>query len=155
MDDSRIYGAGWQEALSPLSLEIRFVMERVKLLTDQIPQLDEQLQDHMTEQQSFLRSVPDLGPVWTPTILAEILPVFHPGDQHGAREFVAAAGLDVKQFDSGDLVGHGRMIAASTISSLSCRQQDAPRHLQCPQEQPSIHTYPQLNRNSISAHDWC
>jgi transposase len=92
-----------------LSLEIRFVMERVNLLIDQIAQLDEQLQDLMTEQQSLLRSVPGLGPVWAPTVLAEILPVFHPEDQHGAGKFVATAGLDVKQFDSGDQVGRGRM----------------------------------------------
>ncbi len=35
--------------------------------------------------------------------------MFHPEDQHGARKFVATAGLDVKQFDSGDVEGRGRM----------------------------------------------
>ncbi len=92
-----------------LALEIRFVMERVNLLIDQIAQLDEQLRDLVSEQQTLLQSIPGLGPVWAPTILAEILPVFHPEDQHGARKFVATAGLDVKQFDSGDQVGRGRM----------------------------------------------
>ena len=115
--------------------------------------------------------------------------MFHPEDQHGARKFVATAGLDVKQFDSGDLVGRGRMskrgsrylctavMQASEIAvfeshdplftrvyqrhidrgkhHLVARQQDAPRRLQCPQEQPSLHTYPQLNGDSIFAHDWC
>ena len=35
--------------------------------------------------------------------------MFHPEDQHGARKFVATAGIDVMQFDSGDQVGRGRM----------------------------------------------
>ena len=92
-----------------LALEIRFVMERVNLLIEQIAQLDEQLQQLVSEQQTLLRSIPGLGPVWAPTVLAEILPVFHPEDQRGARKLVATAGLDVKQFDSGDLSGRGRM----------------------------------------------
>ena len=92
-----------------LALEIRFVMERVNLLIEQIAQLDERLQDLMSEQQTLLQSIPGLGPVWAPTILAEILPVFHPEDQHGARKLVATAGLDVKQFDSGAQTGRGRM----------------------------------------------
>ena len=91
-----------------LSLEIRFVMERVNLLIEQIAQLDAQLQDLVTEQQTLLRSIPALGPVCAPTVLAEILPVFHPEDQRGARKFVATAGLDVKQFDSGDVTGRGK-----------------------------------------------
>ena len=92
-----------------LALEVRFVMERVNLLIDQIAQLDEQLRDLVSEQQTLLQSIPGLGPVWAPTILAEILPVFHPEDRHGARKFVATAGLDVKQFDSGEQVGRGRI----------------------------------------------
>ena len=92
-----------------LALEIRFVMERVNLLIDQIAQLDKRLRAFMTEQQTLLQSIPGLGPVWAPTILAEVLPVFHPEDQHGAGKFVATAGIDVKQFDSGDQIGRGRM----------------------------------------------
>ena len=61
------------------------------------------------EQQTLLQSIPGLGPVWAPTILAEVLPVFHPEDRHGADKFVATAGIDVKQFDSGDQIGRGRM----------------------------------------------
>ena len=90
-------------------LEIRFVMEHVNLLIEQIAQLDQQLQDFASEQQTLLRSIPGLGPVWAPTILAEILPVFHPEDQRGARKLVVTAGIDVKQFDSGDQIGRGRM----------------------------------------------
>ena len=92
-----------------LSMEIRFVMERVNLLIEQIAQLDEQLQDLMTEQQSLLWSVPGLGPCGHRPSWPRSCPVFHPEDQHGARKLVATAGLDVKQFDSGDLVGRGRM----------------------------------------------
>ena len=47
--------------------------------------------------------------MWAPTVLAEILPVFHPEDRHGARKLVATAGLDVKQADSGGIEGRGRL----------------------------------------------
>lgn len=96
-------------------------MERVNLLIDQIAQLDEQLRDLVSEQQTLLQSIPGLGPVWAPTILAEILPVFHPEDQHGARKFVATAGLDVKQFDSGEQVGRGRISKPWQPLSAHCR----------------------------------
>ncbi len=58
-------------------------MERVNLLIEQIAQLYERLRDLLTEQQTLLQSIPGLEPVWAPTILAEILPVFHPEEQHG------------------------------------------------------------------------
>jgi hypothetical protein len=42
-------------------------------------------------------------------VLAEVLPVFHPESQRGARKFVAIAGIDVRQTDSGEHTGHGKM----------------------------------------------
>ena len=63
----------------------------------------------MIQQQQLLRSLPGIGPVWAPTLLAEILPVFHPELPHGAKKRVAAAGLDVRQHDSGESTGKGKM----------------------------------------------
>ena len=92
-----------------LALEIRFVLERVNLLIEQIAQLDQRLKEFLTEQQVLLQSIPGLGKVWAPTVLAEILPVFHPECKHGARKFVATAGIDVRQTDSGEHTGKGKM----------------------------------------------
>lgn len=92
-----------------LALEIRFVVERLNLLLDQIQQLDHRFDAFLTDQQQLLRSLPGIGPVWAPTLLAEILPVFHPELPHGAKKLVAAAGLDVRQNDSGESTGKGKM----------------------------------------------
>ena len=68
-----------------LALEIRFVVERLNLLIEQIVQLEKRWQTLMVERRNLLQSIPGLGKVWAPTILAEILPVFQPEHKHGAR----------------------------------------------------------------------
>lgn len=92
-----------------LALEVRFIVERLNLLIDQIAQLDKRLGQFLRDEQRLLRSVPGLGKVWAPTVLAEVLPVFHPELQHGAKKFVAAAGIDVRLHDSGEFAGKGKM----------------------------------------------
>jgi len=92
-----------------LALEIRFLVERLNLLIEQIAQLDKRFAQLMVADQKLLQSIPGLGKVWAPTILAEILPVFHPELQHGAKKFVAAAGIDVRLRDSGEFTGKGKM----------------------------------------------
>jgi transposase len=91
------------------ALEVRFLVERINLLIDQIAQLDRRLGEFLPDEQQLLQSVAGLGKVWAPTVLAEVLPVFHPELQHGAKKFVAAAGLDVQLRDSGESKGKGRM----------------------------------------------
>ncbi|SDU61478.1 Transposase IS116/IS110/IS902 family protein [Desulfobacula phenolica] len=56
-----------------------------------------------------MQTIPGIGPVWAPTILAEVLPVFHPEEKNGARKLVAAAGLDVRLNESGQYKGKGKM----------------------------------------------
>lgn len=92
-----------------LAMEIRFVVERLNVLIDQIAQLEKRWQTLMVDQQKLLQTIPGLGKVWAPTILAEILPVFHPENKHGARKLVAAAGVDVRLTESGDTKSHGKM----------------------------------------------
>lgn len=92
-----------------LALEIRFVVERVNLLLEQVAQLDQRTQTILADQQHLLQSIPGLGEVWAPTVLAEVLPVFQPEAQHGAKKFVAAAGIDVRLSDSGERNGVGKM----------------------------------------------
>jgi transposase len=92
-----------------LALEIRFLVERLNLLIEQIAKLDKRFACLLPADQKLLQSIPGLGKVWAPTILAEVLPVFHPELQHGAKKFVAAAGIDVRLHDSGEFAGKGRM----------------------------------------------
>jgi len=92
-----------------LALEIRFLVERLNLLVEQIAKLDKRFAKLLRSDQKLLQTVPGLGKVWAPTILAEILPVFHPELQHGAKKFVATAGIDVRLRDSGEFTGKGKM----------------------------------------------
>ena len=92
-----------------LAMEIRFVVERLNVLIDQISQLEKRFQTLMVDQQKLLQTIPGLGKVWAPTVLAEILPVFQPDSKHGARKLVAAAGVDVRLTESGDKKGSGKM----------------------------------------------
>jgi len=92
-----------------LALEIRFIVERLNLLIAQMAQLEERFAEFLGEEQALLSSVAGVGKVWAPTILAEILPVFHPELKDGGRKLVAAAGLDVRLRDSGEFAGKGKM----------------------------------------------
>ena len=92
-----------------LALEIRFLVERLNVLLGQIEQLDEQLGEWMAQQQTLLRSIPGVGPVRAPTILAEIWPMFHPKEKDGAKTLVAAVGLDARQVESGQWKGKSKM----------------------------------------------
>jgi transposase len=95
--------------LDGLALEIKFIVQRINLALEQVKQLDERLKDHMKDKQALLKSIPGIGDVWAPTILAEIVPFFHPEEKNGAKKLVAAAGIDVKKNDSGNMEGRGRM----------------------------------------------
>ena len=62
-----------------------------------------------------------------PTILAEVPPVFHPELQHGPNKFVAAAGIDVRLYDTGEFAGKGKVPAYWQI--IQRRSPDEPLHL--------------------------
>jgi transposase len=96
-------------SLDTLTMEIRFVAQRINLLIEQIEQIDHQPIAYMAKEQELLRSIPGIGEVWAPTILGEVLPVFDPENKNGARKFVATAGLDVRLNDSGESKGRGKM----------------------------------------------
>jgi transposase len=92
-----------------LALEIRFRVERLNLLLRQIEQIEKRFGEFLPARQALLQSIPGIGEVWGPTILAEVLPFFHPELQHGARKLVAAAGIDPKLKESGQWAGKTKM----------------------------------------------
>lgn len=91
------------------ALEIKFLVQRMNILLHQIEELEKQAKKYMKKNQKLLQTIPGIGPVWAPTILAEVLPVFHPEEKNGARKLVAAAGLDVRLNESGQYKGKGKM----------------------------------------------
>lgn len=91
------------------ALEIRFLIQLMNILLQQIGELEKQAKKYMKKNQKLLQTIPGVGPVWAPTILAEVLPVFHPEEKNGARKLVAAAGLDVRLNESGQNKGKGKM----------------------------------------------
>ena len=91
------------------ALEIKFLVQRMNILLQQIDELEKQAKKHLKQGQKLLKTIPGIGPIWAPTILAEILPFFHPEEKNGARKLVAAAGLDVRLNDSGNSKGKGKM----------------------------------------------
>ncbi len=111
-----------------LAMEIRFVVERLNVLIDQIRQLEKRFQTLMVDQQKLLQTIPGLGKVWAPTVLAEILPVFQPDSKHGARTLVATAGVDVRLTESGDKKGYGKgqSGAVDICAPRSCRRLKSP-----------------------------
>jgi transposase len=97
------------KAVDAFALEIQFIMQRMNLLSSQIEELSRQAKNHLNQEQKLLQSISGIGPVWVPTILAEVLPFFHPEEKNGARKLVAAAGLDVRLNESGGSKGRGKM----------------------------------------------
>ncbi len=77
-----------------LEIAVKYSIQQLNMLLDQIAQLDKLIQSPLKDLQTILKSIPGIGDVWAPTILAEIIPVFHPEHRDGARKLVAHAGLD-------------------------------------------------------------
>jgi len=92
-----------------LALEIRFIVERLNLLIEQIAELDKRFVEFLPAEQQLLESIPGLGKVWGPTVLGEVFPVFHPELKDGGKKLVAAAGIDVRLSESGQSAGKGKM----------------------------------------------
>lgn len=91
------------------ALEIKFLVQRMNILLQQMEELEKQIKKYMKDNQKLLQTIPGIGPVWAPTILAEVLPIFHPKEKDGAKKLVAAAGLDVRLNESGENKGKGKM----------------------------------------------
>ena len=92
-----------------LVFQIRIILEDLNLNLQHIAELDQETAAYLKEQQILLKSLPGIGPVWAPAILAEALPFFNPERKNGGRAFVAAAGLDPKLNDSGGKNGKAKM----------------------------------------------
>ena len=99
----------WGAHREQLAIEIRFLVERLNLLLRQIEDLDKRFAKFLPDRQALLTSLPGIGKVWGPTILAEIMPFFHPELRHGAKKLVAAAGIDPKVRESGAWTGKAKM----------------------------------------------
>jgi transposase len=91
------------------ALEIRFGVDRLNLLICQIAELDRKFLEFIPQDQKLLKTIPGIGKVWAPTILAEVLPIFDPEQRNGGKKFVATAGIDVKLKESGQSSGKGKM----------------------------------------------
>jgi len=92
-----------------LVLQIRMIVERLNLTLAQIKELDREAAGYFPELQRLLMTIPGIGKVWAPTILAEILPVFNPQRRDGGSAFVAMAGIDPRLNDTGNKTGKARM----------------------------------------------
>lgn len=97
---------GEQEALA---VEIRFTVERIRQYADQIASVDKRCQSLFPEEQAVLRTASGIGPAWAATILGEVLPFFDPALRDGGKKFVAAAGIDVRPYSSGQMKTPGKM----------------------------------------------
>lgn len=91
-----------------LALEIRMLVERLNLVLEQIKELDRTISHMIVAEQELLKTLPGVGDVWAPLILAEILPVFDQERKDGSA-LVATAGLDPRLRDSGETIGKARM----------------------------------------------
>jgi transposase len=92
-----------------LQMQVRMLVERLNLALTQIAELEKVIETYLTEQQKLLQTIPDIGKVWAPTILAEIMPIFNPERRDGGSAFIAQAGLDPKMNQSGCKEGKARM----------------------------------------------
>ena len=71
-----------------LILQMKYLLEQLNLLLKQIAELDKEVQAYFTDIQRLLQSIPGIGKVWSATILAEVISVFHPERRDGGDAFV-------------------------------------------------------------------
>jgi len=76
---------------------------------EQIAELEKKFEEFFSTEQKLLRTIPGVGKVLAPTLVAEVLPLIHPELKEGARKLVAAAGIDVRLRESGENSGKGKM----------------------------------------------
>ena len=77
-----------------LQIAIKYAIQQLNMLLDQVAELDKILKSFLKAEQEILQSIPGIGGVWAPMILAEIMPIFQPENVDGSRKLVAHAGLD-------------------------------------------------------------
>ena len=92
-----------------LTFQIRILLEDLNLNLKHVAELDKAIAAFLPQKQSLLKSLPGIGQVWAPTILAEIMPFFNPERKDGGDAFAAAAGLDPRLNQSGAKNGRARM----------------------------------------------
>ena len=99
---------GIKLSLDSLSLQLKFMIDNIQLLQDQVKAIETKTAFLFRKQNTQLTSIPGIAEVNGATILSEIGNI-HNFTRDGAKQLVAFAGLDAKVRESGASKGKRRM----------------------------------------------
>ncbi len=99
---------GTKLSLDSLSLQLKFMIENIQFLQDQLKAIEDKMAALFNKQKTQLTSIPGIAEVTGATILSEIGNIRN-FTEDGAKKLVAFAGLDAKVKESGAFKGKRKM----------------------------------------------
>ena len=99
---------GTKLSLDSLSLQLKFMIENIQLLEDQLKAVEARIASLFHKQQTQLASIPGIAEVSGATILSEIGNIGN-FKKDGAKKLVAFVGIDAKVRESGAFKGKRKM----------------------------------------------
>jgi len=99
---------GTKLSLDSLSLQLKFMIENIQFLQDQLKAVEDKMAALFNKQKTQLTSIPGIAEVTGATILSEIGNIRN-FTEDGAKKLVAFAGLDAKVKESGAFKGKRKM----------------------------------------------
>jgi transposase len=93
---------GIRFATDAFAFQLRQIVEQLEFVESKVAELDEQIAEYMKRSDSYITTIPGIGPVLGAVIISEIADISRFSD---AKKIVAYAGLDASVSQSGDFEG--------------------------------------------------
>ncbi len=100
--DVAAHSLGITFATNAFSFQLRQLLEQISFIEDQVEQLDLEIAAYMKRTDSFITTIPGIGPVLGAVILSEVGDISRFDD---AKKLVAYAGIDASVSQSGNFEG--------------------------------------------------
>ena len=100
--DAALHSFGITIATDAFAFQLRQLLEQINFIEDQIEQLDTEISAYMSKTNSFITTIPGIGPVLGAVILSEVGEISRFED---GKKLVAYAGIDASVSQSGNFEG--------------------------------------------------
>lgn len=100
--DAAAHSLGITIATDAFAFQLKQLLEQISFIEDQVNQLDLEIADYMKRTDSFITTIPGIGPVLGAVILSEVGDIARFED---AKKLVAYAGIDAAVSQSGSFEG--------------------------------------------------
>ena len=100
--DAAVHSLGITIATDAFAFQLRQLLEQIGFIEDQVDELDSEIAAYMKQTDSFLTTIPGIGPILGAVIMSEVGDISRFED---AKKLVAYAGIDAAVSQSGNFEG--------------------------------------------------